>query len=233
MKNIFSVFFCSLLSFFSYADYKAELYELGSNKTKKLYNLEFSSTEAEGVFQSRSKYTDLNGEVIIEEKTNGKGVFFSKTEIDQKQIGVQATVEMKDGKVFFSKTEGEKTKTSNESVKSDTVVSSTLSRYVHSKWDDLMSGKTVEFRIASWERMDTVGFELKKVGSKQIEGQEAVTIRMKASSFIIAAIIDPLFFQYSTDGTKLLAMSGRVVPKKKVGTSWKDLEAEVFYTHSK
>lgn len=229
MKIFF--FICLFLAQNSFADFSGEIFEMNSNKGKKLYSIENKTIEKDSQFDSTTTYSDLSGQAVFVEKTLGQDARFSKVEIEQKQINAQATVEIKEGKIYFSKTENGKTKTSDESLRGDTVISSSLTRYVKSKWADLMASKEVEFRIASWERMETVGFELKKMGTDKVDGQDVVTIRMKASSFIIAALVNPITFRFAADGSRLVSMSGRVAPKQKKGDSWKDLDGDVFYTH--
>lgn len=228
MKTIFLM--SVLLSLNSFADFSGEIFELNSNKAKKLFTIENKTNEADGKFDLVTTYADLSGQTVFIEKTQGQEARFSKVEIDQKQMNAQAVIEIKDGKILFSKTEAGKTKAADEKLKADTVVSSTLTRYVKSKWSELMADKEVEFRIASWERMETVGFELKKMGTEKVNGQDVMVVRMKASSFIIAAIVSPITFRFAPDGSHLVSMSGRVAPKQKKGDSWKDLDGDVYYT---
>jgi hypothetical protein len=47
---------------------------------------------------------------------------------------------------------------------------------------------------------------------------------MKPSSFVIAAIVDPIFFHFDKETKKLILVNGRVVPKQKVDGQWKDLD---------
>jgi len=100
---------------------------------------------------------------------------------------------------------------------------------VQAHWPEILAGKTVSFRYASWERMETVGFDIKKSKELRESGEDLVQVKMSASSFVIAALVNPLFFTFSSDGKFLRKMSGRVAPKKKVGESWKDLDADVVY----
>ncbi|MFN7728679.1 MAG: hypothetical protein ACK5P7_05955 [Bdellovibrio sp.] len=68
-----------------------------------------------------------------------------------------------------------------------------------------------------------------KTGEEDVSGQKALVLRMKPSSFIIAALVKPIIFKYASDGSRLLEMNGRVAPKQKSGDSFKDLDAEVVY----
>jgi hypothetical protein len=62
------------------------------------------------------------------------------------------------------------------------------------------------------------------------QGKAAVIIKMSASSFIIAALVDPLFFTMEKDGEhRVLQYDGRTTPKLKDGTKWKDLDAVTVF----
>ena len=51
------------------------------------------------------------------------------------------------------------------------------------------------------------------------DGRPAVTIKMKPSSFIIAAIVDPLNFTFLKDTRQIAELVGRTTPKQLGG--WK------------
>jgi hypothetical protein len=230
MKKVFLVIL-SAMSFSSLADYSADVYEMKSNKAKKLYTVSNKTVEKDGSAEAVTVFKDLQGQPVVEEKAQMKGAQLIKLDLEQKQMGATATVEAKDGKIVFTKTENGKTKTADEKLKGDFVISSTFQRFVKEKWPNIQKGENLEFRYGSWERMESVGFEIKKVGEEKLDGQDVVILKMKPSSFIISALVDPLIFKFSPDGSHLLAMAGRVAPKQKSGSSWKDLDAEVFYTH--
>ena len=63
-----------------------------------------------------------------------------------------------------------------------------------------------------------------------LEGKKSIVVKMKPSSFIIAAIVKPLHFYMSTDGATLYQIDGRTTVKKNVNGSFKDLDAVTVYT---
>lgn len=235
MKNILNLGFVLILGFGSLAkaDYSAEIFEQNSNKAKKLFTFEYKTIPAEGFDMQTITYKDLQGEVVFQEKMQLKGIQISKVEISQNQTKQSAVVEVKDGKIFFSKTVEGKTKTSEEKLDSTFVMSGSFQRYVKENWKTLSVGKSLEFRYGVWDRQETVGFSLIKVSEEQVQGEQAVVLKMKPSSFLIAALVKPVFFKFKSDGSRLLEMNGRVAPKKKSGDSWKDLDAEVVYHEAK
>lgn len=221
-----------LLSVLAQADYSGNIYELNSNKQKKVYSYTNIQEEKEGLTDQTMIYKDLEGNQLVTEKSQMKGAQFIKMELNHHQMNEKATVEIKDGKVYFTKTTADgKVKTADEKLGKTFVISSNFFRYVKENFSDLLNGKEVSFRFGSWERMETVGFEIFKVGEEKIGDQEVVVIKMKASSFIIAALVPPLFFKFTKDGTRLLEMKGRIPVKLKSGDSWKDQDAEVVYSY--
>lgn len=211
------------------ANFTANLYEQGSNKGKLLFTQEAVTTFADGLETLKMTYKDPAGNIIIDQTTTLKDGEIVRDEIDHKQINEKGLIEVEGDKIKFTKTAGGKTTTDTEKKKATFVISANFARFVQSRWADLMAGKTVEFRYGVWRRQETVGFEVKKTGTGQHEGTDYVTIVMKPSSFVIAAIVDPIDFKFSTDGSKLFYMNGRVPPMKQKGEKWTDLDAEVYY----
>lgn len=213
------------------ADYSATLFEQGSNKAKKLYTFELKSVSNGAQDVTTATYKDLEGKTVYEDKSTLEGSRLIKSEIVQHQTGQSATVEVQGDKVVFLKTADGKTKTSEEKLGKSFVMSGNFQRFVKDNWSDLAAGKTVDFRYGVWDRQETVGFSVFKTGNEDLSGQKAVVLKMKPSSFIIAALVKPIFFKFTEDGTRLLEMNGRVPAKQKSGDSFKDLDAEVVYAY--
>ena len=208
----------------------AQAYEQNTNKAKKLFDYVSTTTEKDGLSEIVLAYKDLQGQAVYEENAVIKGSDFVKTSIFQKQTGESAAVEVKDGKIIFTKTSADgKTKTETEKLGKTMVMSINFKRFVHDHWKEILDGKDVDFRYGVWDRMETVGFEIFKDKDTSINGEKGVIVKMKPSSFVIAALVKPIFFTYNADGTKLFELNGRVPAKLKSGDKWKDLDCEVVY----
>lgn len=218
-------------SFAAQASYTGEVFDKDTRKTK-LFDFKLTSTEDGNNYSYNAQFVGTDGNLAIEEKASLNGLQIVRVDIDQKQTGAKATIEF-DGKTAkFSKTEaGGKPNTSEETVKGDFVSSSNFQRYVASKWSELSAGKTINFRYAVWDRMETVGFSLKKLGEEGEGDAKLIKLQMKPSSFFIAALVKPIEFKFKADGSKLMEMVGRVAPKQKDGSKWKDLDAVVLYKY--
>jgi hypothetical protein len=103
---------------------------------------------------------------------------------------------------------------------------------VKENFEALKKGDTIAFRFGVWDRQETVGFEIFKTGTEKIGDLEALVLKMKPSSFLISALVKPIFFKFSlAQPVRLLEQNGRVAPKIKSGDSYKDLDAEVVYRY--
>ncbi|MCE3010384.1 MAG: hypothetical protein LW875_07215 [Proteobacteria bacterium] len=215
------------------ANYSSELFEQGSGFSKKLYTFQLTNTAEGDLLKSVAQYKALDGSVVVEERATLKAANSElvRLEVDQNQIGAKAVIQVEGDKILFTKTQDGKEKKSDEKKGSTLVVASNFHAFVKSQWSQIMAGKTIDFRYGVWSRLETVGFEVSKVGTEKIGADEAVVIRMKPSSFIIAALVKPLTFKWAADGSRILQMNGRVPPMQKVGSEFKDLDAEVMYKY--
>lgn len=216
-----------LMTSAAYADYSGEMYEIGSNRSKKLYSVKVEQKTQGDQEETIATVTGADGKVALIETTVVKGVDVVKFEIDQKQLETTASINVGGDKVLFAKTKDGKKKEDSEKRQSTFVITGNFQKFIASRWADISAGKAVEFRYGVWDRMETVGFEIKKTG----EEGSLVVLKMKPSSMIIAALVSPIEFKFSNDGKRLHEMKGRVGPKQNVGGKWKDLDAEVVYTY--
>lgn len=175
--------------------------------------------------------SDLNGEVLVVEKTVLKGGKLVSFEQDQKQLKTQGKLEVKGEKIDFTFTRDGKTKTDDEKFSDDFIVTSTLVAYVQANWEKITKGETVKSRLGVLDRLETVGFQFKKESEKEVGGAKAVVVKMKASSLIISAIVNPLFFTFAADGSKLLELEGRTNVKVMVDGKFKDFDGHTVYSY--
>lgn len=221
------ILFMTLIAAVAQADFKATIYEKNSNKTKKLYTIENTAKENGEITEMTTVTKDANGEVVITEKGQVKGAELLSYEIEQKQLGETGRIQVQDSKINFSWQKGDKKKQDDEKLEKNFAGALSFVRFVQKNWGDLSKDQTIDIRYGVWDRLETVGFTLKKVSEDKTAG--TAKIQMKPTSFAISLLVDPIYFTFTQDGSKLLELVGRVAPKIKVGSSWKDLDAEVIY----
>lgn len=230
MKQLL-VIFCLLFSQTVFAEIiTGELFEQKTNFGKKLFDLTIDVQKKDEVTQTFVSYKDLNGQVVVQENGTFKGDDFISFEIDQKQTGEKGTIRVEGDKVLFTYEKDGKKKTDQEKLRKPLLTQANFNTYVANHWNEIVNGDGVELRFAVWFRLETVGFKIFKVGERQKDGQKWVHLRMKPSSFVIAALVDPLELWYEESSHHMMEMSGRVSAKRKVGSDYKDFDCDVRYT---
>ncbi|HRK07338.1 MAG TPA: hypothetical protein PLZ57_06180 [Pseudobdellovibrionaceae bacterium] len=197
---------------------------------------EFSVTGDQKTYVST--YLSPEGRELVRETSTfqiseGREVL-KKFRVEQLQLETDGFVELSEGKARFSFTKAGKTQTAEESVGEDFVVSSTLVAHLRQpkNWERLLKGERVRVRFAVIDRRETVGFEFFKVKEVEVQGRKAIAVKMKASSLIISAIVDPLHFYIDLENGLLLEMEGRSAVKVGEVGKWKDFDGYTVYTHT-
>lgn len=171
---------------------------------------------------AKRHYEYMDGKPAATETVTYHGGRVTKMVWEQFQSNESGQFELADGKIKFSYTIDGKTKTDEEKLVEPFVSQDEVIEYVYKNWDLLMNGKTISIRLPVIFRMETVGFKFFKDG----ETDDGIIIKMKPSSFIIAALVKPLIFILKKDGDhRTISVDGRVTPKTQVGGKWKDLDA--------
>lgn len=202
-----------------------------SEKSERVLFTADRTIAADGI-SSRTVYTGADGKELVVEKMDfdltGAPAKYS---IEHTQSNSAGTVEVKEKKLVFSYRSADgKVKNNEEDLPELWATGPLLVPMMAKRWESLMKGEAVKFRFASWERAETVGFEIFKDGQgKTPDGRETVIMKMKPSSFIIAALVKPIYFEMRPDGSFIEVMNGRTLPKKAEGEKFKDLDARVVY----
>jgi hypothetical protein len=185
--------------------------------------------------------SDLEGKTLVIETTKLSLASGTETlisfEQDQKQLGTVGRLEIKDGRIHFTftKSDGSKnessTKTETEKLSGDFVVTSTLVSYLQKNWRALADGKTLRVRYGVLDRLETIGFQFTKEKEKDLQGEKAFVVKMRPSSMIISALVNPLHFSFKTDGSRLLELEGRTAAKVMIDGRYRDFDGYTVYSY--
>ncbi len=210
----------------------ATLYDLPSQQTKKLFTLEIHLSPQGNQMLTRTTYKDLEGVEVVREEGVIQGTELLRYQMERPQTSEKGLFTVKEGIIHFEYegVDGKK-KISEEKVQGSVLAPPNFNAFIQKNWDVLDKGEPVGVRWAVWDRLETVGFTLKKMKDQDHQGAVWMELRMKPTSFIIAALVDPIYLWYNKGSKKLVLMKGRVPPKIKQGSRWKDLDAEVVYTN--
>ena len=230
MKILLAFWFIFGTSFANAESMTGQLFKKDSQRKDLLYTFKNNTTETAGILKTEGQFTDLSGQVVVSEVSERQGATLKSYSVDHMQTGRKGSIVVDGKKVIFNYEEnGKKKSAETEDLKDNFVVGHTLVAYVANHWKEIMDGKTIDVRFGVWDRQETVGFSLFKVGDEKLDGKDAVLLKFKPTSFVISAIVDPIIFKFRPDGKELMGMVGRVMPKRKDGNKWKDLDAEVIY----
>ncbi len=190
---------------------------------EKVYVSTYLSPEGHELVRETSTFQLKEGREILK-----------KFRVEQLQLKTDGHVEIKDGKAHFHLLKDGKTQSAEEKVGEDFIVSSTLIAHLRQpkNWENLLKGERVRVRFAVIDRRETVGFEFFKVKDIEVQGRKAIAVKMKPSSLLISAIVDPLYFYIDLENGLLLEMEGRSAVKTGEAGQWKDFDGYTVYTHT-
>lgn len=162
---------------------------------------------------------------IAEEATHSAEYALQRYTLHANQLGQRGTIVVDNGAVTFKVVDesGERSKVEQQQL--PVVIGPTLVGFTVKHLPALHAKQTVAVRFAVLDRLETIGFELTEV--EAATGQ--TRIKMAASNFLYAMVIDPIFFTFETATGKLVRLEGRVPPKLRKGDGWADLDARVEY----
>jgi hypothetical protein len=143
------------------------------------------------------------------------------------QLGQTGSIRVEKDQVTFRVVDAKGERETVEKTRDPVVVGPTLVGHMFVNLPSLRSGQVLPVRMAVLDRLETIGFELQAVAAPA--GQTRV--RMKPSSFLLAAVIDPITFTFDTATGKLLHLEGRVPPRIRKGDKLNDLDARVEYRY--
>jgi hypothetical protein len=117
-----------------------------------------------------------------------------------------------------------------EALADNTLIGDMVGPFLVSHWDALRRGERVKCRYIVLPRRETVGFTFVKAPESMQPGRDVLIVRMEASSPLLAALVDPLFFTIEqAPPHRVLQYVGRTTPQVQVGGKWKDLDAVTVF----
>ena len=209
------------------------IYETSSGTNKILFTFRRTAVRSHNMVQVVRDFLYPNGSLAARESIVFERGELLSFQLEEKQTGARGGSSVtKDAKrkLLFDWTADGKSKTDSEAFVADTLVGDMIPQFIIAHWKELARGDAVSFRFIASSRLETVGFKLVKESDVDWRGKPAVRLRMEPSSVIIRQLVDPLFFIVEKDGAhRVLEYVGRITPKQRDGTKWKDLDARTIY----
>lgn len=220
---------------FAWADQAAPggyLFALNSDRKSPLFRIQAELTSpspAKRLFAST--YFDQNNSLALKEEAQFNNLQLETYVIIQKQLDEIYRLEVRQGKLYFSKTAQGKTETQEEDLPENLVIGPSFVPFLRSHWNELLKGETIKSRLAVLERKETIGFNFSKDSEGSLDGRNVVVIQMKPANFITSLLVKPIYFTFERENRQLIKIVGRMLPKVKDGSNWKDLEAEAVFLY--
>lgn len=181
-------------------------------------------------------YSDKDGKELVREDNYFEGEKLVRSVYKQNQVSEHGEVSFKDGKAHFTFTDHDGTETDSEDAVPNMILGSMIAPHVLSHWKELMAGDSVKVRYMAIERCETVGFKFFKEGERTLDGKAVVDLKMKPSSFIIAAVVNPIRLTFTRDEPRyLVEVEGRTpirwprVEPPKSRRDWKAIDARITF----
>ena len=215
----------------------ATIYAANSDRKRVLYKFTRTITRSGNATKAVREFTAPDGQLAARETAVYEGDNLVAYELEELQIQARGAVKLwrtpkTEATISFQYVSGNNAKTnvSTEALRPDTLVSDMLAPFLAARWNDLMQGREVKCRYVAAARAETVGFKFKKHAETTVRGKPAVVIKMSPASFVIAALVDPLYFTMEKDGAhRVLQYDGRTTPKLREGNKWTDLDAVTVF----
>ena len=213
------------------------IYSSETGPRKLLFKSERKAFRTGGRIEASCDYTSTDGSVAARDKIVYEGNQLISFEEEQCQTGEKGVAIIRrdaglpaKGRIEFEYTTGLPSQphksSASEALQPDTLIDDMIPAFIESHWDSLQKGAPAKFRYIVLSRKETVGFKLVKDSEATRDGQAVVRIKMEPTSFIIAQLVDPLFFVVEKGGQhRILEYVGRTTPMVKAGNKWKDLDA--------
>lgn len=207
-----------------------KIYELNSDKKKLLFTLIADlKTPAKEINIFTSSYLDTEKNEIMTEEASFDHLNLQKYVIQQKQLNEIYEMEISEDKILFSVTKNGQTEKKTRELPFNLIIGPSFAPFLQLHWEELQEKLKVQAQLAVPEMMDTFGFEFEKLRDESSNGKPVVVVRMKPHNTLVSAVVRPVYFVLNKDGSRILELKGRMLPKIKVGTHWKDLEAEAVF----
>ncbi|HWV98737.1 MAG TPA: hypothetical protein VNZ64_03490 [Candidatus Acidoferrum sp.] len=231
---------CSQTRAIDYAEPKilvGNIFALGSDPKECLFKSERRGNRTGTAVQVTCDYTYPNGSFAARDRIVYEAGQLTSFEEEELQTGEKGSAMIRrdpnhagQRRIYFEYTVGlggkSRKSSDSEVLENDTLIDDMIPAFIVSHWETLDKGSPAKFRYIVLSRKETVGFKLTKEAETTWQGQPVVRIKMEPTSFIIARLVDPLFFVVEANGKhRILQYIGRTTPLIKNGDKWKELDA--------
>lgn len=208
-----------------------KIYEMNSGRKKPLFTMNADLKTEKGLTVFNSSYIDSDNVEALTEEAIFEKLKLQKYAVNQKQLGESYSLNITgDNMVFEVNRQGE-VKTKSRKLPPNLVIGPFFVPFLLAHWPQLLKGEKVRAELAVLEQMDYFGFVFEKIRDTSVNGIAAVLVRMKPYSSLVASVVRPIYFTVKPDGSAIIELKGRMLPKNKIGTRFVDFEGEAVFSY--
>ena len=208
------------------------IYEMNSDRKNLLFVMKAElKKSAKGKTTFSSYYFDTEKNEILTEEASFEQLNLKRYVIHQKQINEIYELDISEDKMVFSVTKEGRTEKTTKNLTTNIIIGPSFVPFMQKHWSEIQEQKTVTAELAVLDRMDTYGFEFEKIRDLKLDGKDTVMVRMKPSSTLVSSVVRPVYFVVAADGSRILELKGRMLPKRKIGSRWEDFEGEAVFIY--
>ena len=211
---------------------RGSIHEMGPAPQKVVARYTMSRvSSAPGTVKTAHQFTDpQTGQLLVEETVtlNQSGQVLEFTQ-DHRQIQGQGVLTATPTQIDFRWTKDGKSSTDQEPRTPDLLVPPQFPDLIRERWSAITSGETAKIRLAVLDRKETVGFRIDFQGEETWQGRSVSVFRLKPTSIVIQAIVDPVFLSFDPKTKQLLRVLGRVPIKQLRDGKLRDFDGDTTY----
>lgn len=172
--------------------------------------------------------------IQVTETSLEKDGHVKKAVIENLALQKRSELEVRGGKVYYKVTDltDQSVKTAEEDAEENLVVPSTVIPYVAPHFGALQAGKELRLKVAVLDRRESFSFVMRKIRNEiAIDGAQVMVLEMAPASFIVKALVDPMYFYVKPGKGELFAFEGRSALRRKQGGQYKEMKVRTAYEY--
>jgi hypothetical protein len=210
----------------------AKIFAAGSDQKTMLFRMSAALNEyTDGSRRFSSEYFDANETPSLKEEAWFQNLDLKSYRVSQQQLNETYEVKVDGEKLQFLVTRNGETEELRRAKPGNLIIGPNLVPFVQSHWRELENDQEVTASLVVPEMKDYFTFQLRKLRVLDGHGEKRIVVQMKPKNFIIAAFVRPIELIVNSDGSRILEIHGRMVPKLKQGSRWVDFEGEAIFSY--
>lgn len=208
-----------------------KIYAMNSDRKKPLFTLNADLKTEKGLTVFNSSYIDNNNVEALTEEAVFEKFQLQKYTVNQKQLGEIYSLSITGASMVFAVTQRGEVRSKTRKLPPNLIVGPSFVPFMLRHWPQLLRGEKVRAELAVLEQMNHFGFVFEKLRNTSASGQAAVLVRMRPHKSLVSAIVRPIYFTVKADGSAIIELKGRMLPKNKIGSRFVDFEGETVFSY--